>query len=71
MDWQKFLKTLSGRGLRQKQIADACGCSQSFVSELSSGKAKNPSYQVGAALLALERKTAAPIKRTKKKGGAS
>jgi transcriptional regulator with XRE-family HTH domain len=53
MDWQKLIAELQDHGYTQPQIAAACGCGQSTVSELSLGKTKEPRHSLGEALRAL------------------
>jgi len=53
MDWQLIIADIQKRGLSQSQIASACHCGQATVSDLSSGKTKQPSFVLGQALLAL------------------
>lgn len=49
-----MLKRLLESGWTQEEIADACGCAQSTISDLARGHNKNPSFQIGAALAALK-----------------
>lgn len=56
MNWSKIIRRLQAHGLTQQQIADACKCSQTAVSELLTGATKSPSYVIGAALQALLKK---------------
>jgi transcriptional regulator with XRE-family HTH domain len=58
MNWQLLLKTLTERGMTQQQIATECGCSQASISDLATGKTKNPTYQIGATLQTLLKKSA-------------
>lgn len=63
MDWQLLISDLTNRGWTQVQIADACDCKQSTVSDIATGATKNPSFKLGQALIALhksKRKTKAP-----------
>lgn len=50
MDWKSLLMELRGRGWTQQLLADRVGSSQAAISDLNSGKTKNPSYVLGAAL---------------------
>lgn len=52
-DWQALVRQLSGRGWRQTQIASRVGTTQSSISELWSGKTRDPRYSLGEALIAL------------------
>lgn len=40
-------------GMTQTQIAEACGCSQSTISDIAKGKNKSPAYHIGKKLEAL------------------
>jgi transcriptional regulator with XRE-family HTH domain len=50
MDWKNAVAELVGLGVTQPQIADACGCSQSAISQLANGKIKDPRDSIGQAL---------------------
>ena len=56
MDWKLLIAQLRAIGLTQEAIADYCKCGQSTVSELSTGKTKQPSYSLGESLTALHKK---------------
>jgi predicted XRE-type DNA-binding protein len=55
MDIQNLLLRLKDSGLTQKQIADAVGCGQSTISDMSTGKIgkSRPSWKVVEGLLSL------------------
>ena len=53
MNWKSHIAALQAAGLTQKQIAEACNCAQTTVSDLSTGASKQPGYELGAALIAL------------------
>jgi transcriptional regulator with XRE-family HTH domain len=55
--WIEVIADLQAKGYSQAEIAKACGCSQPTVSELATGKLKDPRHAVGEALLALRAKT--------------
>jgi len=57
MNWKNLIQSLTTQGLTQKQIADACGCSQASISDLSTGKTKAPSFPLGVALMKLAEST--------------
>lgn len=62
MDWSQVIAELSGYGLTQPQIAHLCGCEQSTISSILTGKTKDPRYTLGRSLEALlmkERRKAA------------
>ncbi len=54
MDWSKIIAALQESGMSQQQIADEIGSSQSYVSELLSGrKGKRLDYRIGSRLQSL------------------
>jgi len=53
MNWQQHIAALQASGLTQQQIADACNCAQTTISDLATGASKQPVYSTGAALLEL------------------
>jgi predicted transcriptional regulator len=58
MDWKKLISELVEEGLTQQKIAEACGVRQSVISELRSGKIKDPRWTYAERLRILhERKT--------------
>lgn len=62
MDWKKLIADLKIAGFSQEQIAQACGCGQTTISELMTGKTKNPGYSVGEAIKSFHRKNAHKIR---------
>jgi transcriptional regulator with XRE-family HTH domain len=56
VNWQLLIADLQQRGLSQSQIASACNCGQATISELAKGKNDNPSFRLGQALIALQRR---------------
>ncbi|WP_295986399.1 hypothetical protein [uncultured Variovorax sp.] len=65
MDWQSIIADIQKRGLSQSQIAMACHCGQATVSDLSSGKTKQPSFVLGQALITLSKANDRAIARYK------
>jgi predicted XRE-type DNA-binding protein len=67
VDWTNLLRELTATGFTQKQIAERCGVAQSTISDLQRGASKEPSYQLGARLVAMhaeqvrERCVSAPL----------
>lgn len=55
MNWAETIALLERAGYQQGQIAKACGCGQSTISDLATGKTTEPRYALGQALLGLER----------------
>lgn len=64
MDWKQLIAELMARGWTQVQIAASVGSHQSFISELATGKARRPSFDVGAGLKALQQSGACAPRRT-------
>jgi len=57
MDWKIIITDIkNGLGLTQVQIAKQVGSSQASISELETGKTKEPGFAIGQALIALHRK---------------
>lgn len=50
---REIAKKLRTAGYTQWDIARFCGCGQSSISDIASGKTLDPSYSVGAALIRL------------------
>lgn len=50
MDWKKLLSDLRERGWTQQLLANQVGASQSAISDLNSGKTKDPSHSLGSVL---------------------
>jgi transcriptional regulator with XRE-family HTH domain len=57
MNWTKLISELSGAGISQSQMAKACDCGQSTISEISRGLIKVPNFDIGSRLLDLHKKT--------------
>ena len=60
MDWPATISKLLKNGWTQVRLAEQCGCSQSTISDLASGKTKHPSYPVGKELERLAADLPAP-----------
>ena len=52
MDWTSLINQLLEKKT-QKEVADAVGCSQPFISLLSQGKRKNLDYDIGQKIVSL------------------
>lgn len=50
MDWKSLLQDLRSRGWTQKLIATEINASQAAISDISTGKTKEPAYSMGRAL---------------------
>ena len=63
MNWPNVIHELQRRrGLTQPQIAALVGCSQASISDLSTGKTREPRFYIGRALLdLLAERPASPI----------
>lgn len=55
IDWPKIIRALVASGLTQPQIAAACNCGQSTVSDMLNGKSSDPRTSLGLRLLHLAR----------------
>lgn len=55
MDWKQIISDMRENGLTQAQIAERAKVAQSFVSELSTGAAKDPRFSIGQRLISLHR----------------
>lgn len=56
MDWKSVIADLQRAGYTQPQIAEACRCGQSTISEIFSGRTSQPRADLGLRLQALHRK---------------
>jgi len=63
MDWKSIIASLQEWGFSQAQIAEACGCGQSTISEILKLPERTPTYRVGEALKALHKRERARRKR--------
>lgn len=50
MNWVETIALLKRAGFTQPEIADYCGCAQSTISDLSTGKSATCRYPIGEAL---------------------
>lgn len=53
MDWQNLISRLIQAGMTQRQISDACGCGQSTISDIATGKTAEPGATIALKLLSL------------------
>lgn len=59
MNWKIVISEVkAGLGITQAQIAKRIGIAQASVSDLETGRTKEPSYSIGIALMSLHRKAA-------------
>jgi hypothetical protein len=54
-DFPLILAHLKVAGKTQAEVAEACRCKQSTISDINSGRTKDPSFAVGSALVRLAR----------------
>lgn len=64
MDWNKLISELEAGGLTQTEIAERCGCSQPYVSQLKAGLRASPAFDIGSALTALHEAQKSPSRRS-------
>lgn len=53
MDWKEVIGALRAKGYRQPELAELCDCAQSTISDLATGKLKDPRDSLGQSLRAL------------------
>lgn len=53
MSLQSVIQELLDLGMTQTEIATTCKCTQSSISDIHTGKTKNPNFTLGTSLLAL------------------
>lgn len=51
MDWKVMIEEMMSLGLTQAEIARACGCSQTLISFLRTGRRKNVIFKTGALII--------------------
>lgn len=56
MEWGTLIRELMGFGFTQEAIARGCGCSQTAISLLYTGKRKNVKFETGTALISFYEK---------------
>jgi predicted transcriptional regulator len=60
MNWTSIILDLQNRGFTQTEIAALCGVSQASISDLATGKTRDPSYLLGETLLRVHRRKCKP-----------
>lgn len=53
IDWPRILRALLAAGMTQPEIAKACDCGQSTISDMLRGKTTDPRTSLGLRLLTL------------------
>lgn len=61
MDWKKLIAELAESGLTQSQIAEACGTTQSTVSDLARLDERGCTFELGSKLVALHKARTAVV----------
>lgn len=56
-DFRELLATIEKRGWSRGRIAEKIGCARSTVYALADGRNKQPGYDLGVAIVDLERRT--------------
>jgi hypothetical protein len=60
MNWKSIILDLQNRGFTQAEIAALCSCSQASISDLATGKTRDPSYLLGQTLVQVHRRKCKP-----------
>jgi predicted transcriptional regulator len=60
MNWTSIILDLQNRGFTQTEIAALCGVSQASISDLATGKTRDPSFLLGETLLRVHRRKCKP-----------
>ena len=53
MNWQKIIDAIMATGMKQRAIAKICGCEESVIHRLRTGKQSTIFYDTGAAIIDL------------------
>lgn len=61
IDWPNIIRALVASGLTQPQIAEACRCGQSTVSDMLNGKTQDPRTTTGLLMLSMARDRGIPL----------
>lgn len=51
MHWNDYIAAIIDKGLTQKQLAQKAGCGQATISDIASGKTRDPRSSIGLAIL--------------------
>lgn len=71
MNWPHIIERIqTKRGLTQPQIAAASGCAQATISDLATGKTKEPRHSLGESLISLLDEAVEEVNLTEAKVGA-
>ena len=55
MQWKDYIAAIAEKGASQGQIAKQAGCGQATISDLASGKTREPRHSLGEVLLRVGR----------------
>lgn len=50
MQWKDYIAAIIETGLTQKQLAQQAGCGQATISDIASGKTRDPRSSIGLAI---------------------
>lgn len=53
MQWKDYIAEIFEKGVSQSRLANLVGCGQTTISDLASGKTREPRYSLGTAILAI------------------
>lgn len=53
MQWKDYIAAITEKGLTQKQLAEKAGCGQATISDIASGKTRDPRSSIGLAILSV------------------
>lgn len=56
MQWKDYIAAIAAKGITQSQMAAEAGCGQATISDLASGKSKEPRASLGMALMKIGRR---------------
>lgn len=56
MQWKDYISAIAAKGVTQNQIAKEAGCGQATISDLASGKTKEPRASLGMRLVRIGRR---------------
>lgn len=51
MQWKDYIAAIFEKGISQSRLANLVGCGQTTISDLASGKTREPRYSLGIAIL--------------------
>jgi predicted XRE-type DNA-binding protein len=66
MNWVETIALLKQAGYTQPEIAEACGCAQSTISDLATGKTTVCRFEIGDALKAMAAKARRKLARAER-----